>query len=304
VLSAALKWRMLGLIAAVLVLVTAGAVIVVISRHPAASGGQAARNRAPGRQAAGAIGTETATREQVSSWIAHEVSRDVIVSCDPLMCSALKAHGIPVGDLLVLRPGSTDPLGSELVVATAAIRNQFGSRLSSVYAPSVIANFGSGDAAISVREIAPDGVHAYDLALTADMRARRAAGTELLHNRRIIASALATRQLAAGQVDSRLLVTLATMATLNPVHIVAFGDSAPGAGPGVPLRSVDLAAISGAAWTGRSAYVRSVLALLRTQLPPFLAASIGPVPVGRGQTVLRIKFAAPSPLGLIGRKAM
>jgi hypothetical protein len=292
---------MLGLLASVLVLVTAGAVIATLSRHPATAAGRAGQTRG-GSQDQAAISAEAVTRGQAASWITREVSRDAILSCDPLMCLVLKAHGIPAGDLLVLRPGMPDPLGSELVVATSAVRSQFGSMLSDVYAPTVIASFGTGNGAITVRAIAPDGVRAYDTALSADVQARRVAGEELSHNKRIMVSAPAARQLVAGQVDSRLLVTLAAMAAQNPVHVVAFGDPGPGASPGVPLRFVDLSAIGAAAWTGRSPYVRSVLALLRAQQPPYLATSVGPVPVGGDQTVLRIEFAAPSPLGLLGRK--
>jgi hypothetical protein len=293
---------MLGLVVSILVLVTAGGVIGVIARHPAGPVVRTGRGALHGGQKQGAIGAEAATRNQASSWIAHEVSRDAIVSCDPLMCQALEARGIPAGDLLVLRPGAPDPLGSELVVATVAVRSQFGSRLATVYAPAVLASFGTGNGAIAVRLIAPDGARAYDVALSADVQARKIAGGKLAHNRRIMVSAQAAQQLAAGEVDSRLLGLLATMATLDPVQIAAFGTADPGASPGVPLRSVDLAALRNAPWTGQSAHVRSVLAFLRAQVPPYLAASVGPVPTGNGQTVLRITFAAPSVPGLLPRK--
>ena len=301
--GAALRWRLLGLIASVLVLVSAAGVIAVISRHPAGTGARAAQRSGPASRGQDAIGAAAVTRNLAASWIAHEVSRDAIVSCDPLMCQALGAHGIPAADLLVLRPGMSDPLGSELVVVTAAVRSQFGSRLASVYAPTVLASFGSGNGAIAVRVIAPDGVRAYDAALSADVQARKVSGSKLLHNRRIVVAAPAASQLAAGDVDSRLLDVLATMATLNPVHIAAFGDSGPGVGAGVPVRSVDLAEVRGAPWTGQSAYVRSVLALLRAQVSPYLAASVAPVPTGGGHTVLRVTFSAPNILGLLPRGA-
>ncbi len=279
-------------------LVIAGVVIATISRHPTASGGPGSG----GDQAA--IGAAGTTRDLAASWIAREVSHDVILSCDPLMCLTLRAHGIPAGDLLVLRPGMRDPLGAELVVATAAVRSQFGSRLSTVYAPTVVASFGTGSGTIAVRVIAPDGASGYETALSADVRARVAGGAQFRLNKRITVSAQAARQLAAGQVDSRLLITLVTMAALDPVHVLAFGDAGPGASPGVPLRSAELAAVGSGGWSGRSAYARSVLALLRSQLPPYLPASVGPVPVGGGQSALRMEFAAPSPLGLLAGKTL
>ena len=92
------------------------------------------------------------------------------------MCAALQAHGIAPGNLLVLRPSSADPLGSDVVIATPAVRSQFGRRLASVYAPVVIASFGTGDLRIDVRAMAPDGAAAYRAALAADLAARRGAG--------------------------------------------------------------------------------------------------------------------------------
>ncbi len=59
---------------------------------------------------------------------------------------------------------ASDPLGSDLVVATPALRSQFGARLASVYAPVVIASFGSGAARIDIRAVAADGTAAYDSA--------------------------------------------------------------------------------------------------------------------------------------------
>jgi hypothetical protein len=87
------------------------------------------------------------------------------------MCAALAQRGIPAGNLLVLGPGSGDPLGSAVVVETAAVRNIFGERLASVYAPEVLARFGTGAARIEVRIVAPDGTAAYRRALAVDIRA-------------------------------------------------------------------------------------------------------------------------------------
>ena len=83
----------------------------------------------------------------------------------------------------------------------------FGSRLATVYAPQTLASFGSGAARIDVRVIAPDGAAAYRTALAADLRARRAAGLQLLADPRVSAQASARSQLAAGRVDERLLMT-------------------------------------------------------------------------------------------------
>ena len=177
-------------------------------------------------------------------------------------------------------------------------RSQFGGRVSSVYASAVIASFGYGRLRIDIRAIAPHGAAAYAAALSADLQARRASGAEILRSNRILTSAAASRQLSAGQVDSRLLITIAGLAARHPVRIVAFGDSAPGAGPGSPFRSADLADAT-AADGASPGYVRSMLAFLHAQRAPYLAAHAGTARLADGRTVLRIEFAAPSPLGLL-----
>ena len=63
-----------------------------------------------------------------------------------------------------------------MVLATAAVRGMFGSRLADVYAPDVLASFGTGQARVDVRIVAPDGALAYRASLTADVAARQAAG--------------------------------------------------------------------------------------------------------------------------------
>jgi hypothetical protein len=55
-----------------------------------------------------------------------------------------------------------------------------------------------------------------------------------------------------------------------------------------------------AGWTSASArFLRFVLAFLRAQRPPYLAASLRTVAITGGQRVVRIGFAGPSPLGLL-----
>jgi hypothetical protein len=233
----------------------------------------------------------SAVRDQAAAWVASEVSASAIIACDPVMCSVLVRHGVPAADLLVLGPGASDPLGSALVVATAAVRAMFGTRLATVYAPQTLASFGSGAARIDLRVIAPDGAAAYRTALAADLRARQVAGLQLAADPRVSVRASARSQLAGGSVDERLLITLAALAGAEPVRIIAFADDGPGSSPGTPLRTAELAAPEPAA--------RAMLAFLRAQRPPFLPAradlSRGPV----GLWTLTMQFTAPSPLGLL-----
>jgi hypothetical protein len=205
------------------------------------------------------------------------------------MCRTLEASGFE--KLLVLGPATTDPRHSQLIIATAAVRAEFGISLAAAYAPSVIASFGSGSTRIDIRVVAPNGPAAYEAALNTDVQNRKQAGEALLGSPRVVASASAQRQMLAGQVSSQLLIVMTSLATLHPVDILAFGDLARGASAGVPLRSVELSESDGAA------VVQKWLSFLRGQKNPFLPAVTQTIRVG-GKPVLLIEFAAPTPLGL------
>ncbi len=232
----------------------------------------------------------SAVRDQAADWVAGQVSGGAILACDPAMCAALAQRGVPAGNLLVLGPGAGDPLGSAVVVETAAVRNIFGARLSSVYAPEVLASFGTGAGRIDVRIVAPDGTASYRRALAADIRARRAAGAQLLRAPRITVTPSARSALAAGQVDARLLITLAALAASEPVRIDGFGSRGPGQSPGLALRTAEI--------TAPAAPARRMLTFVRAQRSPYLAirADLTPGPDGY---VLTIEFGAPAPLGML-----
>jgi hypothetical protein len=215
------------------------------------------------------------------------------VSCDLTMCQTHRADGVPVGDLLVMGPKARDLLPtSQVIVSTAAIRSLLGSSLGSVYAPTVLASFGSGTARIDVRVIAAHGASKYLADLKADWQERKNIGEQLAAFQKITLSAPARRQLDAGQVDTQLLFIIADLASYHPVDILAFGDQAPGASSEVPLRSVTVAENGGAA------IARSMLATLRSQHGAFRAAHVETTRRGE-QSVMVVEFAAPTPLGLI-----
>ena len=137
-------------------------------------------------------------RGQAAAWIAAQLSRSDVVSCDPVMCAALRAHGFPAADVVELTSGQGNPLHSAVIVATSVVRADFGSRLATVDAPGVIASFGSAASAIQVRVIAAHGAAAFRAALQADLTQRRESGAELLHSGRVSISGTARAQLAAG----------------------------------------------------------------------------------------------------------
>jgi hypothetical protein len=268
-------------------LVASGAAGALSQLH---GGGHApARGTAPAKPADAA--------QLAADWVAQQVSRSVTVACDPLMCAALEARGVPPARLLVLRTSAASPRGAAVVVATPAVRSQLGSRLDTEYAPAVIAGFGSGPGQVNVQVVAPDGAAAYSTALRQDQAARKTAGTQLLANKQIQVTAPARAQLAAGGVDSRLLIMLPALAAAHPVQVLAFGAPGPKAGPGIPLCSADLSGSGRVAGMSDAAYQSWLTSFVRAQLTHF-TGTVAVVKPG-GQPIVRVVFAMPSPLGLL-----
>jgi hypothetical protein len=288
-------WRVIAVVLVALVVFAGGGLTVALLRHTGSGNAARGGNGTSVTPGLAQVQAAAATRQQAAAWVTAQVSHSAVVSCDPAMCAVLEARGFPAGDLLTLGSAASDPLGSAVIVSTAAVRSEFGSRLTSVYAPTVLASFGSGSARVDVRVYAAGGAPVYLAALRADQQVRQNLGHVLLRNPRVTATPAARAQLAAGQVDTRLLAMLATLSGQGTVSIVGFGDSGPGASPGVPLRAVELASPPGA----KAGYLPSVLALLQAQQPPYLANSATLARLSDGLHIVRVEFAAPSPLGLL-----
>jgi hypothetical protein len=282
-----------GVILAV-VLLSAGSLAFLLTQHAPAAPAAHRYRTAPT--------TEAAVRNLAATWVANQVSPTTTVSCDRVMCQALKAHHIPAGSVLELGPGKADPPRSGVIVVTSTVRSMVGSRHITADAPVVIASFGSGNMRIDIQEIAPQGAAAYSSALRADIHARKLGGTLLLDSPLVTMSATARRQLANGQVDARLLVVIVSLAAHRPVSIVAFGDLPPGASPGIPFRSADLSGAAGTTGPKSAADLRWMSDFLRTQHGLYRAAHITMVRPAGGRNFLRIEFPAPSPFGLLNAK--
>jgi hypothetical protein len=284
-----LRWRVLTTVVAAAVLLGAGAITIALTRggHPPAPA-----HPAPTPPA---IRAAAAAHAAAAAWIAAQVSTDEIVSCDPQMCAVLEAHGIPAGRLLPLGGGNPAPLGSDLIVSTSAVRGEFGARLSSVYAPVVLASFGTGSAQTAVRVVAIDGGAAYMRSLRADVAKRAFAGRQLLQNPGLHASGPARRALAAGRVDSRLLSLFAALAHMHTVDVIDFSPPDPGASPGMPLRAAVIAPAGPGIRHGPNT-VASLALFLRNQWGPYRPERITVYRLASGQQVLRVEYGAPSPL--------
>jgi hypothetical protein len=279
-------------IAAALIILAAGCLGVAVAKYLASSHAHG-DTVSPAEQRA-----EAASRRRAATWVTQQVSHAAVVSCDPQMCAALTAGGFPSHNVRVLGQTATYPLTSAVVVVTQAVRDLFGSSFTSNYAPAVLATFGSADASITVRVIAPDGAAAYYRELAADLAARKVLGSDLVKISGITVSAEAKQQLVAGQPDSRLLLAITSLASRQSVDILDFGNIGSGVDPAIPLRFADLAESDPAARTAGPAYVRALRASLDAISPRFHPTTIVTVLLS-GQAVLRIEFTALSPLNLL-----
>lgn len=276
----------------------ASAVLVVAVIAGSVAISRAVPGHRQGRAAAASSGaTATSRRNSAAVWVAAQVSRSDVVSCDPAMCQALKAKGFPARGLLVLE-ARTGLRASQVVVATAAVRRELGGQLSA-YAPAVLASFGSGSTRVDVRVIAPGGAAAYQSALRQDLAERKMAGAALVGSAQVVTSATARRQMQTGQVDSQVLIVLTNMASMARVSIISFGDSGPGAGASSPLRSAELTVAAKMPDRASTALLRQMLGFLRAQASPYRPAQAGLITLAGGRPALRLEFAAPSPLGLL-----
>jgi hypothetical protein len=269
------RWRL-----AALVLALAGAAVTVLWLTGGLAGTPSRTPRVPA-VGSGPPSVAAVAQAQAAAWIAGQVSGNAIVACYPGMCAALQEYGIAAGRLMPLRSAAASPRSASVLVTSPSADGQLAVR----YAPALIASFGSGGSRVEVRVVEPGGAPAYRAALRADLAARRAAGSELLRNSHIRFTGSGAAQLQAGEVDARLLATLAALASQYSFRVTAFGDAAPGA-PVLFRR---------AAITGIGRGLAAALAMVHAQNPPYLPAHAAVV----GQTGLSIEFAAPSPLGLL-----
>jgi hypothetical protein len=276
--------------AVIVVVALAGLMALMLNRHATAAAGSG--------KAAGA--DEGAIRAQAAAWTAGQVTRAATVACDPVMCQALEARGMPAASLLQLRRGAANPLAASVIIDTPEVRSLLGGSYLGRYAPAAIAGFGSGNAGISIRVIARRGAAPYLSEVRADVAARQAWASALLRSKNIVWPAAARTLVAEGRVDPRLMIDIAGMASQRRISIVALGDGAPGGTPGVALlRSAELARTGSAADSSPAAQLRWISRFLRRQQGDYLPASIQTVLLPAGGTGLQIRFGAPSPLGLL-----
>jgi hypothetical protein len=232
--------------------------------------------------AAGAIQPAATVRAQIqaATWIASQASGSATIGCYPGLCTVLQDRGVAPGRLVFLSARAASPLGASLLVTSRTA----GGTLAARYAPALIASFGSGPDRVEVFAVEPGGTAAYRAALRTDLAARRSAGTQLLHDSRIRFTAADAGRLRAGEVDTRLLATLAVLASQYAFRVTSFGNAAPGAA----------LLFRGATVTGIGPGLPAALAMVQAQDVPYV-----PAHAAITHSKLSIEFGVPSPLGLL-----
>jgi hypothetical protein len=291
-LRTARRWRLqklaLAVVAAAAVALAALQLTAVFSRAaPQAVRSSVARHPVARRVSSPPV---PAAQSEAAAWIASQVNSTAVIGCYPAMCASLQARGVSASRLVALGSTMAGALRADVIATLSSAEEKWADR----YAPALIASFGSGGSRIEIRAVAPGGAASYQSALRADLNARMSAGSQLLGNPRIRFSVADARQLRAGEVDSRLLATLAALSSQFTFRVMAFGDSSPGA----PLLSREVTVASYGGGNG-AARLAAVLAAIKAQKGPYLPAHSAIVRLGTGQPVLLIQFASPSPLGLL-----
>ena len=197
--------------------------------------------------------TEAATTDAASDWLIHNVDNDQRLIVDSAMTADLQAAGWDGDDALWSLPAGARATESDApaswrdadyVVTTATVRDDAGA-LPQVAAAIVnstpVATFGSGDRAVEVRKVTPEGAV---LASAADAQAaatRTAHGAELAQNPGIRLSDADRELLTDGRVDARIISVLGALAAEGDVIVTGFpvldGEQ------GRPLRQVAISAV-------------------------------------------------------------
>src|SRR5580658_1132253 len=116
-----------------------------------------------------ALAAAAVARDEAAAWVRDWVGVSDTVGCDPQMCAVLQQQGVNSGQISPIYSSTPDPEDGAVVVATPIIRSQFGWRLAAVYAPAVLARFGTGTNQVDIMVVATEGsVATYQRQLSAD----------------------------------------------------------------------------------------------------------------------------------------
>jgi len=275
--------------AAAAVVVVAGAAIVL-----------ATRSADPDAHASG-MNADAKARDAAARWITTDVRHGTRMACEKDMCAQLRNSGVSGDDLVELTGDSVKLTGTQLVIASRGVRQRFGADLAYKIAPDVLGIFGQGPARVEVRQRNTHSRAAHDKLKAKEQRSRQHAALQLLDVPRVHTSSNAMHDLAAGEVDNRLVYTLAKIARSHTINVAAFGGRGPFTGIDVPERTVDIDQVDGGAAIDDNPAIAGILKLVRAQHGAYQVAGATLVSAGANGGVLRIRVTAPTPDGLLAK---
>ena len=285
-------------VVAVVVVIAGGAAALAVTVHSHALGSPrhvSARAKLTPAQAAAqaaAAAAAQANGKAAARWIATQATQGLVIGCDPATCAAILASGYPTGGQVVLEPGVRLPGPGSLIVATAAVRAQYGAQLGNL-APAVIAGFGTGAQAVQVKVVVPGGLQGYSQIESSALAARRHAGQKLLRDRAVHARGAIRTDIGTGLVDPRLITALRRLATHYGVDIVHLGDAGPQIAT-TPFRMAEVTVLSGRTGPRARSELGGMEKLLKKE-PGGHRAELRQKRLAGGTAVLEIEFLAPSP---------
>jgi hypothetical protein len=232
-----------------------------------------------------------------ATWVTAQVGAGTAVACDAQTCPVLTASGFPAANEVQIQVNPQLLSSARIVVVTPAVRNFFSNHpaLGTDIAPEVLASFGP----ITVQPVDSAGGSAYQAEFSQDVQARIQVGKQLLNSGDVTGTPVAEAQLAAGDVDSRILLAIQALAQQQAVYIVAFGDSGPGVSAGIPFRAVELGETDPTGAIAPQTYVQSMIGVLNAHATFPAFAHAGSATLADGQTVGHVQWALPLPLGLL-----
>ena len=265
------------------------------TRVPAATSGAAASAGAAPRSSGGVPQVDAATAEAAARWVREAVDPSVrLVATDPLV-PALARAGHPSDNLRVYDPAEVpaEPVrwDADLVVVSPDLRaalpgEDIQRELRNL---PVIARFGTGDAALQVRQVVDRDDPAVRAAAQRDRSQRVRQAAALLDDPALLIREDARSQLVSGTVDTRVLALLDRLTPQFRLTVADF-PARPEEVSTRPRRTVQIAAVDGIPVSATSARTRELLdAVAGLPAPPQarVAAAAGS---GTGGDVLVVQF--------------
>nr|WP_221472988.1 glycosyl transferase [Amycolatopsis umgeniensis] len=172
---------------------------------------------------------------QAREWLRDNASGAVVL-VDDASWTALAAGGWPTGSLIPIGSCPSTCAAPEWAVLTASgqrDRPRFPAASAFLDGTDKVAVFGSGPDTVTVSRFGEPSDPAGE---TDESGARSRAGAALASSQRIGCEGRTRDALNAGEVDPRLIATVAALATLQPVRLVDFPSAPSEAAAGQPLR--------------------------------------------------------------------